>query len=305
MIAPAHAARLLGGHLDGDTIRCPGPGHSARDRSLSVKLLSDGGAFVWSFAGDDWRASRQHVAAVLGIEPARRRPAERKPEAVRHAELDHADDADRIARALSIWHQGRPITGTIAEAYLLQRGIDLGGSPLATAGEVLRFHPNAPMQGERGPERHPALLALFRCITADVPKAITRIALRPDGFGKANIPRQKQFLGPVSGAAIKLDSDAEVTGGLHIAEGVETGLAIWQGGGRPVWALGSAGAIERFPVLAGIESITVCADNDPAGLRAARNCAERWRSAGREVFLKYPNTAGDDFADLAAEGARA
>ena len=183
MIALAHAARLLGGHLDGDVIRCPGPGHGARDRSLSVKLLSDGGVFVWSFAADDWRVCRQHVAAVLGIEADQRRPAARRLEAVRHAERDHDADADRIARALSIWHQGRPITGTIAERYLLRRGIDLGGSPLATAGEVLRFHRHCPMQGERGPERHPALLALFRCIHTDAAKAITRIALRPDGCG--------------------------------------------------------------------------------------------------------------------------
>lgn len=302
MTAPGHAARLLGGHLEGSVIRCPGPGHSARDRSLSVKMLSDGGLFVWSFAGDDWRVCRQHVAGVLGIEDDQRRPAERKPEAVHHAERDH--DADRIARALSIWHQGRPITGTIAERYLLRRGIDLGASPLATSGDVLRFHPHCPMQGERGPERHPALLALFRCIKADAPRAITRIALRPDGSAKASIPRQKQFLGVVGGAAIKVDADDEVLTGLHIAEGIETALAVWRGGGRPVWALGSAGAIERLPVLAGVECVTIAADNDPAGLRAARNCASRWQAAGREGFIRYPANTGNDFADHATKGAR-
>ena len=37
------AARALGGDIAGrDSIVCPGPGHSARDRSLSVKLHPDG-----------------------------------------------------------------------------------------------------------------------------------------------------------------------------------------------------------------------------------------------------------------------
>ena len=36
---------------------------------------------------------------------------------------------------------------------------------------------------------------------------------------------ERKFLGPVAGAAIKLDADEDVLGGLHIGEGIETCLA--------------------------------------------------------------------------------
>ena len=56
-----------------------------------------------------------------------------------------------------------------------------------------------------------------------------------------------------------------------------------------------------MPVMDGIEALTVVADHDDAGLRAARACAERWSRAGREVRLVIPPRAGTDAADLAAE----
>ena len=56
-------------------------------------------------------------------------------------------------------------------------------------------------------------------------------------------------MGPVGGAAIKLDADEDVLGGLHIGEGIETCMAARMLGLRPAWALGSAGEIAKFPVL--------------------------------------------------------
>jgi hypothetical protein len=44
-----------------------------------------------------------------------------------------------------------------------------------------------------------------------------------------------------------------------------------------VWAATSAGAIAKFPVLHGIESLTIFADADATGLRSAAACQERWR----------------------------
>ena len=43
-------ARRLGGTIAGRQVLCPGPGHSPRDRSLSVMLNGDGGYIVHSFA---------------------------------------------------------------------------------------------------------------------------------------------------------------------------------------------------------------------------------------------------------------
>jgi hypothetical protein len=83
-------------------------------------------------------------------------------------------------------------------------------------------------------------------------------------FDSAGRKLDRRMLGRAKGAAIKLDSDADVTLGLHIGEGLETCLAARQLGYSPVWALGSAGAIAAFPVLPGIEAITIFAENDIA-----------------------------------------
>jgi len=51
-------AAALGGQVSGrDTILCPGPGHKAKDRSLSVKLdpTAPDGFLTYSHAGDQSR----------------------------------------------------------------------------------------------------------------------------------------------------------------------------------------------------------------------------------------------------------
>ena len=62
-------ARALGGDVSGSQVLAPGPGHSAKDRSLSVTLAADapGGFVVFSHAGDDPIACRDHVRALLGL----------------------------------------------------------------------------------------------------------------------------------------------------------------------------------------------------------------------------------------------
>ncbi len=64
-------AKLLGGDVCGDGVRCPGPGHSDVDRSLSVKPDRDAadGFLVYSFAGDDPILCRDHVRTKLRLRP--------------------------------------------------------------------------------------------------------------------------------------------------------------------------------------------------------------------------------------------
>jgi putative DNA primase/helicase len=129
------------------------------------------------------------------------------------------------------------------------------------------------------------------------PQAISRTFI--DHRGQK---RDRKFLGPVGGAAIKLGDDDEVTTGLHIGEGVETCLAARMTGLRPTWALGSAGAIAAFPVLSGVEALTIMAE--PESPQAAETCAARWHEAGREVFI-IRSLMGSDLNDalMASQGA--
>jgi putative DNA primase/helicase len=269
-------ARALGGEVAGGQVLCPGPGHGPRDRSLSIKLSATApdGFVAYSHAGDDFRACRDYVAERLGLRrEGRARVITLKPP--RPAYRDGNDE--RVIAALNIWNGSTGPIGTPAQVYLASRGVDLGED---LAGDVVRWSP-----------RIRAMVALFRSIENGEPRAVSCTYLNPQAQ-----KIERKFHGPVGGAASMLDPFDEVLEGLHVAEGVESAMSARQLGLRPTWALGSAGAIGRFPVLAGIESLTLLAENDQASAAAVEACAARWHAAGREVLVCRP-TGGNDLND--------
>lgn len=198
------------------------------------------------------------------------------------------EEADPIARVKAIWSQTVPLPGTIGAAYLQERrAVDASGLE-----HVVRFHPSCPW--DKG--RLPCLVLLIRDVFTDEPCAIHRTALGPDG---SKIGRK--MLGPAGRGALKLTPDEDVLGGLNVAEGLETALSVLQAGWRPVWALLCSGGIGRLPVLDGIEFVTIWADPDTAGTKAAREAARRWSAAGRWVQIRWPKDAGKDFNDTFRE----
>jgi putative DNA primase/helicase len=143
------------------------------------------------------------------------------------------------------------------------------------------------------------LLALWRDIATDSPRAIHR---RPLSAENEKLGPWKA-LGPTTGAVIKLcPQDAvAMAGELAIAEGVEaTFSGMQQYGFVPAWAAGDAGHLRAFPVLSGVETLTIVVDNDAneTGQRAALACSARWTGAGREVFRLVPRQVGADANDL-------
>jgi putative DNA primase/helicase len=62
-----------------------------------------------------------------------------------------------------------------------------------------------------------------------------------------------------------------------------------------MWSAGSTSPMRSFPVLGGIEHLTIIADHDEngAGENAAAAAAERWRAAGRTVRVVRPKEIGD------------
>lgn len=266
------AARALGGEVAGrNTVRCPGPGHSRGDRSLAVRFT--GGDFVvHSFAGDDWRACRDHVKAALGITGDRPSPPE-VPPAPRVA-----IDPERLKKsqeAMSVWGRSILLDGTLVETYLHSRGLSYDG-------DALRFWP-----GGR------AMVALITdAVTAEPTGGIHRTFLDQNGRRL-----EKKMLGRARGGVVRLSGDDDVTGGLALAEGIETALAAPF---TPIWACLSAGTMKDFPVLPGVEALTIFADNDASGTgqNAADECGRRWHAAGREVTVNIVDEVGRDFADI-------
>lgn len=191
-------------------------------------------------------------------------------------------------RVLQYFDDAQEPLGTLVEKYLAARGLHL----FDRCHEVVRFHPKCPFG--KG-ERLPCLVALYRDIHTNTPKAIHRTALTRNG---EKIDRK--VLGPKGGCAIKLTPDEDVHDGLTIGEGLETTLAAMQLNFMPAWALGDAGSLAKFPILSGIETLTILVDNDKNGVgqMKALECSRRWTSHGREVFRVLPTTVGSDMADI-------
>jgi putative DNA primase/helicase len=291
--------RALGGDVVGHEVLCPGPGHGAKDRSLAVKLTSDG-FVVYSHAGDDWQECADYVRERLGwprwqpgdgrkrrITPARVAVFDR---AVIDAETEDRrersdDDRRRISNAVAIWEAAIDPRDTLAEKYLASRSLTLAAD---VAGAVLRFHLVCPWRDENTGStiRVPALIAAFRSIDDGQVVAIQRIALTADG-GKIG----RRMLGLVHRAAIMLDPPGEE---LHIGEGVETCLAARQLGHAPAWALGSVGMIAKFPVLDGVAWLRVLGEEGKASADAVGHVGRRWHAAGRKVQVVMPDDGCDD-----------
>jgi putative DNA primase/helicase len=266
-------AVALGGSVSAGQVSCPGPGHSRGDRSMTVRLspTAPDGFIVHSHAGDDFGVCRDHVRSRLGMTRDDRREVYAPP-----AEPT-ANGATTTPQALALWDASVDPRGSLAETYLNSRALELGAD---IAGEVLRFHAGIN-----------AMIALFRNIATDEPQAVSRTFL--DRYGRK---RDRQFLGPVGRAAIKLDADDAVTGGLHIGEGIETCLSARQLGLKPTWALGSKGEIAKLPALSGIECLTILAEPDAA--KEVQECRERWNASGREVRIVRPKIGkGKDLND--------
>jgi putative DNA primase/helicase len=283
----AAIAKALGGEVSGKSVLAPGPGHSAKDRSLSVKpsVIDQDGLIVHSHAGDDWRQCREHVRARLGLSGFRpRRELKRRI-------INPSDDGAERKRelALRIWREAINPCETLVEAYLKSRGLNL---PEEAAHEAIRFHPYCQV----GHDRFPAMVCQVRNIATNEPQAIHRTALAPDGTSiKRNGKTHRMGLGPITGGAIKIDPDEDVTQGLCIGEGVETCLAGRLMGLRPVWSVVNTRGIETFPVLPGLDGLHIIRENDANGAsaKAVEACARGWHEAGRDVVIADPDTAKD------------
>lgn len=204
-------------------------------------------------------------------------------------EAEAAIKAERVRR---IWDEAeRDPRGTLVERYLNQhRKLDL---PASVCGHAVRFYPRGPWENERAP----LMLCSLRDLHTNEIVGLHRTRLDPDTACKIG----RKMLGRAGGAAIKLTADSEVTMGLALAEGVESGLAGMALGLVPMWATGSVGGIAAFPVLSGIEALTVCAETGAASELAVQQVGERWTAAGREVDVVAPR-AGSDLNDALMMG---
>ncbi len=207
-----------------------------------------------------------------------------------------------------LWQMARPIeTYDPAGSYLRARGCTL-----PPVDGDLRWHSS--MQHPSG-WIGPALVALITDIRNCKPLSLHRTWIDTSHPGsKAPIDRPRLLLKGhhKRHGVIRLWPDEEVTSGIALGEGIETMLAAARGF-EPAWATIDAGNLAAFPVLPGIDAITIIADHDQRnprtgkrpGIEAALALARRYVDVGldptRSVRIWTAEKEGADFADMAAE----
>jgi putative DNA primase/helicase len=248
---------------------CPQCNRGSRDTALSITTDERGTVSHCFRCG--YVATENLVKAISSVRPAR------------------SYRAWSETLAASLWRDSEPLHGSLAETYLLSRGCRIPPSDAD-----LRF------LAARG-TYPPSMLARITDAITGEPISLHFTRLAADGRGKAGTDRDKMLLKGhrKAGGVIRLWPDCTVTAGLAVAEGIESALAAAHVF-TPVWACIDAGNLSAFPVLPGIECLTVFADHDDAGLKAAHTCARRWANHGREAYVITASEAGLDCADLVA-----
>jgi putative DNA primase/helicase len=225
-----------------------------------------------------------------GVEPAAARaPAKAAPRPTA-APVTHETLSDY---AQTLWSACRPLCGP-ARSYLVSRRC-----VLPPGDGDLRCHPalKHPLSGYTGP----ALVGLVTDAVTRKPISLHRTWIKADG-AKADVVPPRLVLGQhrKQGGVIRLWPDEAVTYGLAVAEGIETALSIAHAY-TPAWACIDAGNLAVLPVLGGLETLLIGADNDAAGQRGATDCARRWADAGVEVLVTQQ--AQNDVNDSIREAA--
>ena len=273
-------AVILNGEVVGpDRVLAPGPGHSARDRSMSVVVdpTAPDGFLVHSFAGDDWRMCRDHIRNAAGLDSLRL--TSRRSVTPSRTRVRGVTASTTTAHALAVWNRASDPHGTtLTQKYLAGRKLTLPPGDTVIRQVVEIEKPGAIM------------VALMRDVLTDEAVAVHRTYISEAGH-----KTHRKFVGPSRGAAIKLVPASDT---LTVAEGLETALAAFAAGMRSVWALGSSGAIGALSILASVTTLVILAENDSgASRRAVSACSQTWWASGRRVFVITP-TKSKDFADV-------
>lgn len=205
---------------------------------------------------------------------------------VRTAEIP---EETRRSMLNATWREAVPLSpGDLVHQYLGSRG-------LVTDAPDLRFHPK--LRDGMGGIR-PTMVAKVSGPDGK-PVTLHRTFLRPDGLDKAEMESPRKLMpGPIpDGACVRLSG---LRSELCVAEGIETALAVERLFQTPCWATINASMMAKWIAPAGVESVTVFADNDASftGHAAAYALAKRLKAKGVEVNVRIPPEADSDWNDF-------
>jgi len=228
----------------------------------------DGFALLMKYNGWDFKQATAEVERIVGA-----CDSSRQPKAV-----------DPRKRLRAIQEKARA-AGKGVTQYLSNRGLKTV-APNLMEGQVEYFE---------GGKRIDTFSAMLGKVVAVDGKPVTwHVTYLQDGT-KAPVAYPKKIMkaiGTINGAAIRLYPQAAHIG---VAEGIETAIAATESSGIPTWAVMNTNGMKLFEAPAGIEKITIFADNDAhyAGQCAAYILANRLALSGIAVDVRIPETPGD------------
>ena len=259
----------LGGIWRGSRGECLCPAHDDSSPSLSVRL-GDTAILFHCFAG----CTPVEVMKALERNKLHDRTAMEMPEV--------KSKRDMGALAVRLWKASVPIAGTLAEEYLLGRGLS---PPYSKA---LRFNP-ATILGS-GPTKR-IMPAMIAAAENDIGvTAVQRTFLDPEDVLRKPIPKPKVSLGLIGSAAIRL---APATDELGLAEGIEDALSAMEWFGTPTWALGGVERLAFVAIPERVRRVIVYADRGRAAERLLEKARDHLTANGRELIPRVPQHHDD------------
>jgi hypothetical protein len=184
--------------------------------------------------------------------------------------------------ARRLFAMARPISGTIAEAYLRKRGITALHETAA-----LRFHPRCYYRpdADTPTETWPALIAAVTDLAGKITGA-HRTWLDASSNDKAPVVTPRRAMGHLLGHGVRFGVAIDV---MAAGEGIETMLALRSALPHlPMIAALSANHLAAILFPATLRRLYVARDDDPAGNFAVATLTDRAQSAGIEALTLSP-----------------
>ena len=202
--------------------------------------------------------------------------------------------------ARRLFAMSQPISGTLAEAYLRNRGVTtLRGA------DNLRFHPHCYCRPDRQSRTQswPAMIAAVTNLDGEITGA-HRTWLDPLRQDKAPIDTPRRAMGHLLGHGVRFGVAQDC---LAAGEGIETMLSLrCVLPGLPMIAALSAGHLSAIQFPAKLRRLYIARDKDPAGDNAAANLIDRAKAAGIEAIALSPSLGdfNDDLRTFGGDGLR-
>lgn len=276
---------ILGGEVwdGGRRANVPAPGHSRRDRSVSLRLVGDR-LLIHAFGDGDWRQVREDLArrgligrdgrlAGAGVCP--QRPS--------------LSPAARVGVAERLWSRCAPIRpADPAGRHLRRRAVttDPGALPALRAGRArLRAYEDS------GPER-PVLAAAVTLDGRFTGLELTYLDLA--GRRASDLRLSRKCIGVLPpGCGVDLSPPGATR--LVVGEGVFTVLSAMSRFSRPGTATLAAHNLARWRPPAGVDDVLIAADPGRAGESAADALAGRLSRQGVDVQIALPDPGHEDW----------